>query len=405
MYNWDISFLDTFSMTLYFYQLAPFDDGLSSYLEQHSIDKHDAFFDLDPTESNRPQFNLLLDRLSDNDVLIIPSLEKLGSSISDVSNNLLSLSICNVRIQFIDKSDQSLLDKFDGTIGLANHLLEFLQIERRISASRRKAGIESAKLNDSKLSPWEFDKRKYKGRKPLSRKKRKLILHHLLMKRSIVSIARDLGISRGTVYNYQESVFDEYSDEVFIARNIMANKNFEILPSTKYETLNELLLDLYYYHNNLCKREIMNSIKAYRHLMTDELDLLTFSGLLVSGLYDYNNQYHYSNESKSMINALASKALEHEITSCAGFFKHFNQLYSTQTQLIDSRTIRRIKTLDPMVSGVEKQPFTACLNSLGFSEIDTVKKEIYYDNLNMIILGANVSHYDLNATLDNLYDE
>lgn len=393
------------AMTLYFYQLAPSEDGLSSYLEQYSIDRHDAFFDLDPTDSNRPQFNLLLDHLSDNDVLIVPSLEKLGSSISDVANNLLSLSISNVRIKFIERSDQSLLDKFEGSIGLSNYLLEFLQIEQRILASRRKAGIESAKLNDSKLSPWEFDKRKYKGRKPLSLNKRKLLLHHLLMKRSIVSIARDLEISRGTVYNYQEKVFDEYSDEVFIARNIMANKNFEILPSTKYETLNELLLDLYYYHNNLCKREIMNSIKVYQHLMTDELDLLTFSSLVVSGIYDYNSQYHYTNESKSMINALASKALEHGITSCTEFFSHFRQQYNRESELIDSRMISRIKTLDPMVSGVEKQPFNTCLNSLGFSEIRTVKKEIYYDNLNMIILGPNAGNYDLNATLDNLYDE
>lgn len=159
-------------------------------LKQYRLDK--VFIDrCSGKNTERPEFNNMMQYLRDGDTLYVQSFDRLSRNIVDLLNTINKLNSKNIRLI-------SLKESFDLTSPTGRLILEIIgaisQFERENLLERQREGIAIAK-----------QKGVYKGRKPnvYEGSFKNDVLNDVIAKKiSVSEAARLLGVTRATVYNY-----------------------------------------------------------------------------------------------------------------------------------------------------------------------------------------------------------
>lgn len=141
---------------------------------------------------NRPQFQLMMDYVRDGDVIVVHSMDRLARNVKNLLSIIDELNSKNVEIRFIKENIH-----FNGSDSAMSKLLLMImgavaEFEYSLIKERQQEGINIAKKEG-----------KYKGRKKvLTDEKTALIDAAMQTRKSKTEIAKELGISRVTLYQY-----------------------------------------------------------------------------------------------------------------------------------------------------------------------------------------------------------
>lgn len=167
-------------------------------LEGVSLDK--KFIDYaSGTTMNRPQLQVLIEYAREDDIIIVHSMDRLARNVKDLLKLIDVLIFKKISIQFMK---ENLL--FNGEDSPMSKLLLMLmgsiaEFEHSVIRERQIEGIEIAKRCG-----------KYKGRKSkFSKEKAEQIKEKMQTRQTKMKIAKDLGISRFTLYRYLEKIKTE----------------------------------------------------------------------------------------------------------------------------------------------------------------------------------------------------
>ena len=169
-------------------QAASFDEQKKA-LGKLGCDK--VFAEQTSSVGDRPELNSALDFVRDGDTLVVTKLDRLARSVSHLCEIVRDLEAKGVSLRVMDMG----LDSGTPTGRLMVNLLGSIgQFEREVMLERQKVGIAKAKAEG-----------KYKGRKPTARLQAEDIKRLSERGLGAVEIARELGISRSSVYRGLEA--------------------------------------------------------------------------------------------------------------------------------------------------------------------------------------------------------
>ncbi|WP_456318840.1 recombinase family protein [Deinococcus rhizophilus] len=141
---------------------------------------------------HRPQLQALLDFAREGDTVVIHSLDRLARNLDDLRQLVTSLTQRGVRVEFVKEA----LTFTGEDSAMARLLLSvmgaFAEFERQLLRERQREGIEAAKK-----------KGVYRGRKKsLTPAQVEDLRARVQAGEKKAALARELGISRETLYNY-----------------------------------------------------------------------------------------------------------------------------------------------------------------------------------------------------------
>jgi DNA invertase Pin-like site-specific DNA recombinase len=172
-------------------RVSSYDQNISRQLEGFDLDK--VFVDkASGKDTHRPELENLKQFIREGDIVIVHSMDRLARNLDDLRQIVRNFTHNGVKIQFVK---ENLI--FSGEDSpLANLLLSvmgaFAEFERALIRERQQEGIEMAKQRGA-----------YKGRKKSLTETQIITLKERINsgeKKSV--IARELGISRETLYKY-----------------------------------------------------------------------------------------------------------------------------------------------------------------------------------------------------------
>tara|TARA_R110000787_G_scaffold274905_2_gene383052 strand:- start:31346 stop:31906 length:561 start_codon:yes stop_codon:yes gene_type:complete len=176
-------------------RVSAFDQNVDRQLEGVALDK--TFTDkASGKDVNRPQLEALLSFIREGDTVVVHSMDRLARNLDDLRKLVQSLTKRGIRIEFVKESLA-----FTGEDSpMANLMLSvmgaFAEFERALIRERQREGIAVAKQRGA-----------YRGRKKsLSDDKAAELKQRVAAGEQKATIARDLGISRETLYQYLRSV-------------------------------------------------------------------------------------------------------------------------------------------------------------------------------------------------------
>ncbi|MDR6627992.1 recombinase family protein [Caulobacter segnis] len=137
--------------------------------------------------AQRPGFAKLLDRLEDQDVLIVTKLDRLGRNAMDVRASVEALAKMGVRVHCLALGGVDLTSPAGRmTMGVIGAVAEF---ERDLLIERTQAGLSRARAQGVRL-----------GRKPsLSDREQEAVLDKRARGASLGALAREYGVSRAAI--------------------------------------------------------------------------------------------------------------------------------------------------------------------------------------------------------------
>ena len=144
-------------------------------------------------DTDRPQLTACLEYLRDGDTLYIHSIDRLARSLRDLLNIVQDLLARKVSIKFIKEGMEFNGDKPNPTQDLYLNILGAVaEFERQMIRERQREGILLARQRNA------YDKC---GRKPaLTPKQIEEIKERLTRGEGVVSLAKEYGVSRQTIY-------------------------------------------------------------------------------------------------------------------------------------------------------------------------------------------------------------
>ncbi len=144
----------------------------------------------------RPELRACIDYAREGDTLYIYSIDRLARSLSDLQAIIEELVVKGVTVQFIKESQTYSRDNSNPFNKVLLQVLgAFAEFERNIMLERQAEGIAHAKLHGTKTG-------KPFGQQPLDPNLKPKALGMLSAGKSISHIARELNISRASVYNF-----------------------------------------------------------------------------------------------------------------------------------------------------------------------------------------------------------
>jgi DNA invertase Pin-like site-specific DNA recombinase len=166
------------------------DQNPDRQLENVKLDK--VFIDYATARNmDRPQLKLLLEFIREDDTLIVHSMDRLSRRVADLKQIVSELVDRKVKVRFI-KEGLVFSEENSALSNLMLHMMgAFAEFEHAFILERQREGIAVAK----KLG-------RYKGGKSLSNEKIESLKRELKKPKTKVQIAKDLGISRYTLYKY-----------------------------------------------------------------------------------------------------------------------------------------------------------------------------------------------------------
>ncbi|WP_175697569.1 recombinase family protein [Burkholderia ambifaria] len=173
-------------------RVSTVDQSTERQLEGVDLDK--VFTDkASGKDTERPQLQAALDYLRDGDTLMVHSMDRLARNTDDLLRMVRELTERGVTVQFAKDTMTFSADKRNPQQELMMTMLAgFAQFERALIRERQREGIAIAKANGV-----------YKGRKPsLSPEQVSMLRQRAASGEAKAAIARDLGISRETLYQY-----------------------------------------------------------------------------------------------------------------------------------------------------------------------------------------------------------
>jgi DNA invertase Pin-like site-specific DNA recombinase len=184
------------SKVIGYIRVSSFGQNTDRQLEGIKIDK--LFADKASGKSaDRPQLTALLNYIRDGDTLVVHSLDRLARNLDDLRRLVQDLTAREVKIQFIKENLT-----FSGEDSpMANFLLSvmgaFAEFERALIRERQMEGIALAKKRGA-----------YRGRKrSLSQDQIGDMKQRIANGDKKSRVAKDLGISRETLYQYLRESF------------------------------------------------------------------------------------------------------------------------------------------------------------------------------------------------------
>ena len=175
-------------------RVSAFDQNVDRQLEGVALDK--VFTDkASGKDVDRPQLEAMLSFVREGDIVVVHSMDRLARNLDDLRKLVQSLTKRGIRIEFAKESLA-----FTGEDSpMANLMLSvmgaFAEFERALIRERQREGIAIAKQRGA-----------YRGRKKaLSDGKVAELMQRVAGGEQKAAIARDLGISRETLYQYLRS--------------------------------------------------------------------------------------------------------------------------------------------------------------------------------------------------------
>lgn len=142
--------------------------------------------------SDRPELKACLAYCREGDVLFVHSIDRMARNLVDLRNLVKQLTAKGVEIHFVKEQLTFTGKENPMSTLLLNMMGSFAEFERAMMLERTMEGVAKAKAAG-----------KYKGRKPsLNEQKVSILKEKLSQGVSKSKIARDLGVSRETIYNY-----------------------------------------------------------------------------------------------------------------------------------------------------------------------------------------------------------
>jgi DNA invertase Pin-like site-specific DNA recombinase len=172
-------------------RVSAFDQNVDRQLEGLSLDK--VFTDKASGKGvNRPQLEAMLVFIREGDTVVVHSMDRLARNLDDLRRLVQSLTKRGIRIEFVHES----LTFTGEDSPMANLMLSvmgaFAEFERALIRERQREGIAIAKQRGA-----------YRGRKKsLTDEKVAELKARIAGGEQKATIARDLGISRETLYQY-----------------------------------------------------------------------------------------------------------------------------------------------------------------------------------------------------------
>ena len=184
------------SKVIGYVRVSSFDQNTDRQLEGIQTDK--LFVDKASGKStDRPQLSALLNYIRDGDTLVVHSLDRLARNLDDLRRFVQTLTAKDVKVQFIKENLT-----FTGEDSPAANLLlsvmgAFSEFERALIRERQMEGIALAKKRGA-----------YRGRKrSLSQDQIEDMKQRIANGDKKSHVAKDLGISRETLYQYLRESF------------------------------------------------------------------------------------------------------------------------------------------------------------------------------------------------------
>lgn len=167
-------------------QQAGFDDQISQ-LKDHGCDK--LFSEQVSSVAERRELEEAVDYIREGDTLVVTRLDRLARSTVQALDIVERLNAKDASLVILDFGGQPLDTRSPtGTMALTM-FAAMAQFERELLLERQKAGIAAAKAAG-----------KYKGRAPTAKRKSADVIRLKAMGRGPMEIAKELGISRASVY-------------------------------------------------------------------------------------------------------------------------------------------------------------------------------------------------------------
>jgi DNA invertase Pin-like site-specific DNA recombinase len=172
-------------------RVSSFDQNPERQLDQVAVAR--VFTDkASGKDTARPQLEALLGFVRQGDTVLVHSMDRLARNLDDLRRVVQGLTARGVRIEFV--KEHLVFTGEDSP--MANLMLSvmgaFAEFERALIRERQREGISLAKQRGA-----------YRGRKPsLDADQIKDMKRRIQLGESKARVARDLGISRETVYQY-----------------------------------------------------------------------------------------------------------------------------------------------------------------------------------------------------------
>ena len=143
-------------------------------------------------DSKRPQLEALLAFVREDDAVVVHSMDRLARNLDDLRRIVQNLTKRGIRIEFLKEGLTFTGDDSPMAILLLSMMGAFAEFERSLIRERQREGIALAKKRGI-----------YRGRrKSLSADQVSTMRDRILAGEKKARIARDLGISRETLYQY-----------------------------------------------------------------------------------------------------------------------------------------------------------------------------------------------------------
>jgi len=144
-------------------------------------------------DTNRPKLMAMLEYVREGDMVIVHSLDRLGRNLDDLRGLVKGMVSKGVSVKFLKENLVFSADSSNPFSELMlNMLASFSEFERELIKERQKEGVQIAKA-----------KGLYKGRKQeMTPEKIAEIKHRVDSGDAKTTIAKDMGISRDTLYRY-----------------------------------------------------------------------------------------------------------------------------------------------------------------------------------------------------------
>lgn len=187
--------LDPVGQTVGYARVSTVDQNLSRQTDRlAAVGAHRIFTDtITGATRDRPGLDAALDYLRPGDTLTVVSMDRLARSLRDLHTIVDELTASGIRVQFLQEGQIYSADPSPSSRLLLSMLGAVAEFERSIIRERQADGIARAKARGV-----------YKGRVPVPPEKIEQARELIARGMSKARAARELGISRSTLYKYLE---------------------------------------------------------------------------------------------------------------------------------------------------------------------------------------------------------
>lgn len=206
--------------------------------------------------SERPEFQKLLNKLDDGDVLVVSKIDRLGRSTKDVLNTIdiitkeIKAKLFIIQLGFIDFSSSA--GKLVLTIMSA-----IAEMERDLIVERTKSGLARAKLNGKVGGKPSLEKM-------LSKKGYSIndVMAALATKKTIKEVAKQFGVCEVSIYRLKKKQNEKYQNEInkyFEIQRIKVTGGEEIIQNVSFKN-DDAKVQWFNFETENNKKIILNSI-------------------------------------------------------------------------------------------------------------------------------------------------